>query len=364
MTGTNSSNNKLILRQNVEINSNWCFFTTYFREWNCRLRGMETPVRNHQEKCRECKDIPNTNNMRFIMVYQTIIDVILHLFIIFYDLWCQIPFLKKFLHHNGSAVFGKMPQMSRGCPDVNKCWGMDTAILRQHRAFMSIKSFVQHNGWQEMVSLCWLFRLIGVWADCDQPEFLCSRSDSRYLEVHVATAGGWLTHYRLCEVRNSIYRYQKIHIDYRLKFLYWFISSISIIYGNTTHRASQIPWLYSYSPKISSTSTSSSTAGGLQTTPTTVAESVMTSNVGKQDNGSHSSWQHGGLEPQPSQHRDADMTKASDSRPNDFTLDLSMVHHYGPVEIDLTTDLDQMPLSERDHELFQQVVWSSKGKFH
>ena len=32
-----------------------------------------------------------------------------------------------------------------------------------------------------------------------------------------------------------------------------------------THRASQIPRLYSYSPKISSTSTNTSTAGGLQT---------------------------------------------------------------------------------------------------
>ena len=65
------------------------------------------------------------------------------------------------------------------------------------------------------------------------PEFLCSRSDSRCLKVHVATAGGWLTRYRPREVRNSIYRYRKIHIDYRSKFLYRFISSISIIYGNT-----------------------------------------------------------------------------------------------------------------------------------
>ena len=55
----------------------------------------------------------------------------------------------------------------------------------------------------------------------------------RYLEVHVATAGGWLTRYRPREVRNSIYRYRKIHIDYRSKFLYRFISPISIIYGNT-----------------------------------------------------------------------------------------------------------------------------------
>ena len=57
----------------------------------------------------------------------------------------------------------------------------------------------------------------------------------RVLEVHVATGGGWLSRYRPREVRNSIYRYRKIHIDYRSKFLYRFISPISIIYGNTTN---------------------------------------------------------------------------------------------------------------------------------
>ena len=46
-------------------------------------------------------------------------------------------------------------------------------------------------------------------------------------------SGRLLTHYRQREVRNSIYRYWKIHIDYRSKFLYRFISPISIIYGNT-----------------------------------------------------------------------------------------------------------------------------------
>ena len=135
--------------------------------------------------------------------------------------------------HNGSAVFGTMPPICRSYPDVNKLRGMETKILGQHPPFMSIKSFVQHSGWQEMMSLCSLIRLIGVCADRDQPEFLCSRSDSRCLGVHVATAGGWLTRYRPREVRNSIYRYRKIHIDYRSKFLYRFISSISIIYGNT-----------------------------------------------------------------------------------------------------------------------------------
>ena len=163
------------------------------------------------------------------MVYRTIIDVILHLFIICNDLWCQLPFFSQTFRHNGSAVFGTMPPMCRSCPDVNKLRGMDTTILGQHRPFMSIKSFVQHSGWQEMVSLCSLIRLIGVCADRDQPEFLCSRSDSRHLEVHVATAGGWLTRYRPREVRNSIYWYRKIHIDYRSKFLYRFISPIYII---------------------------------------------------------------------------------------------------------------------------------------
>ena len=168
------------------------------------------------------------------MVYRTIIDVILHLFIICNDLWCQLPFFSQTFRHNGSAVFGTMPPMCRSCPDVNKL-PRDGYYDRQHRPFMLIKSFVQHSGWQEMVSLCSLIRLIGVCADHDQPEFLCSRSDSRYVEVHVATAGGWLTRYRPREVRNSIYRYRKIHIDYRSKFLYRFISPISIIYGNTSY---------------------------------------------------------------------------------------------------------------------------------
>ena len=44
-----------------------------------------------------------------------------------------------------------------------------------------------------------------------------------------------LTHYCRREVRNSIYGYREIHIDYRSKFSYRFISFISIIYGNTTH---------------------------------------------------------------------------------------------------------------------------------
>ena len=230
MTGTNSSNGRFILRRNVEINSNWYFSYDVFSGMKSSTTWNGNAIAQSPRKMFEWRDIQNTSDIRFLMVYRTIIDVILHLFIICNDWWCQLPFFSQTFRHNGIAVFGTMPPMCRSCPDVNKLRGMDTTILGQHRPFMSIKSFVQHSGWQKMVSLCSLIRLIGVCADRDQPEFLCSRSDSRNLEVHVATAGGWLTRYRPREVRNSIYRYRKIHIDYRSKFLYRFIS---IIYGNT-----------------------------------------------------------------------------------------------------------------------------------
>ena len=227
MTGTNSSNDRLILRRNVEINSNWYFSYDVFSGMKSSTTWNGNAIAQSPRKMSELRDIPNTSDIRFLMVCRTIIDVILHLFIICNELWCQLPFFSQTFRHNGSTVFGTMPLMCRSCPDVNKLRGMDTTILGQHRPFMSIKSFVQHSGWQEMVFLCSLIRLIGVCADRDQTQ--------GYLEVHVATAGSWLTHYRPREVRNSIYRYRKIHIDYRSKFLYRFISPISIIYGNTNY---------------------------------------------------------------------------------------------------------------------------------
>ena len=52
MKGTNSSNDRLILRQNVEINSNeYVSCNVFIREWNRWPRGLETSLRNHQEKC-------------------------------------------------------------------------------------------------------------------------------------------------------------------------------------------------------------------------------------------------------------------------------------------------------------------------
>ena len=51
-------------------------------------------------------------------------------------------------------------------------------------------------------------------------------------------SGRLLTHYRQREVRNSIYRYRKIHIDYRLKFSYrFYIDYIDNLRQHYSHHA-------------------------------------------------------------------------------------------------------------------------------
>ena len=82
MTGTNSSNDRLILRQNVEINSNEYFSYDVFLGVKSSTKWNGNAIAQSPKKFR---DISNTYNMRFIMAYRTIIDLILHLFIICYD---------------------------------------------------------------------------------------------------------------------------------------------------------------------------------------------------------------------------------------------------------------------------------------
>ena len=147
MTGTNSSNDRLILRRNVEINSNWYFSYDVFSGMKSSTTWNGNAIAQSPRKMSELRDISNTSDIRFLMVYRMIIDVILHLFIICNDLWCQLPFFfSQTFRHIESAVL--MPPICRSCPDVNKLRGMDTTILGQHRSFMSIKSFVQHSGYK------------------------------------------------------------------------------------------------------------------------------------------------------------------------------------------------------------------------
>ena len=114
MTGTNSSNDRLILRQNVEINSNEYFSYDVFSGVKSSTTWNGNAIAQSPKKFR---DISNTYNIRFIMAYRTIIDLILHLFIICYDLWCQLPLKKNpTFRHNGSSVFGKMLQVVSPLP--------------------------------------------------------------------------------------------------------------------------------------------------------------------------------------------------------------------------------------------------------
>ena len=80
--------------------------------------------------------------------------------------------------------------------------------------------------WQDKVSFCSLIRFN--WRVPARVSFVLARTLGTR-----SHSGRLLSHYRPREARNSIYRYREIHIDYRSKFSYWFISSISIIYGNT-----------------------------------------------------------------------------------------------------------------------------------
>ena len=155
MLGTNSSNDMLILCQNVEIDSNEHFSCDiFFRELNRRPRGLETSLRNHQEKCLSCR--------------------------------------------------------------LNR--------LNKHSRW---------DEWQDKVSFCSLIRFN--WrVPARVPLFSLGLKVSRSPCGHSGRLSEvMLTHYCRREVRNLIYRYRKIHIDYRSKFSYRFISFISIIYGNT-----------------------------------------------------------------------------------------------------------------------------------
>ena len=164
------------------------FLTTYIR---VRPRGMKTALLNHddhQENVQRCFRY-HRNTLYYVLsndhrCNSSFIHNLLRQMI-------SSSRLNKLSPHNGSAAFGKMPKDVSWLPRCKQTSRQrSTSMLRQHRPFMSIKSFVQHSGWWGAVSLCLLIRLICVCADHDQPEFLCSHSDSRYSGVYVATAGG------------------------------------------------------------------------------------------------------------------------------------------------------------------------------
>ena len=122
----------------------------------------------------------------FIMVYRTIIGVNFHFFMICYDWCCHFPLkIKKNqqLSVITETLFGEMCRSATA--SLVPEWSIQ---ISRHRSSdwdnIGLSCQLNHlnkhsrwDEWQDKVSFCSLIRLIGV---C-QPEFLCSRSDSRYL---------------------------------------------------------------------------------------------------------------------------------------------------------------------------------------
>ena len=176
------------------------------------------------------------------MVYRTIIGENFHLFIICHDWWCHFPFLQKlsviaealFLVRCAVVLALLSTQISmRRSSD----WDNIGLSCRLNR----LNKHSRWDKWKDKVSFCSLIRFnwrvparvplfsLGLKAHRSGP---CGHS-GRLSEVV-------LTHYRRREVRNSIYRYREIQIDYGSKFSYRFISFISIIYGNTINNSWQL----------------------------------------------------------------------------------------------------------------------------
>ena len=226
MTGTNSSNEGLILFQNVEINSNEYFSYDIFSGMESSTMWNGNAIAQSQRKMSlnsgifeisPIYDLSNDDRYNFSFIHH-----LLQLFMSFSF------FLKDFVITE--ALF----TVKCVVVDVNKPWGTDAPILKQHWPFMSIKYLyntqqvgqVTRDG-VPMLANPFNWPVFWPWS---ARELLCSRSDQRYHSRRL------LAHYHLREVRNSLYQYQKIHIDYHSKCSYQFISIISIIYGNTTER--------------------------------------------------------------------------------------------------------------------------------
>ena len=173
---------------------------------------------------------------RFIMVYRTIIGVNFHSFIICYDWCCHFPFFLKKLSVI-TALFGGMCRsaslVSRMVNTNFEAQKPDWDNIGLSCRLNRLNKHSRWEEWQDKVSFCSLIRFN--WrVPARVPLFSLGLKVLRSPCGHSGRLSEvMLTHYRRRELRNSIYRYRKIHIDYRSKFSYRFVSFISIIYGNT-----------------------------------------------------------------------------------------------------------------------------------
>ena len=188
------------------------------------------------------------------MVYRTIIGVNFHVFIICYGWLCHFPFflkklsvITKVLFLVRCAIVLLPAQWPRWSTQISRHRSSDWDNIGLSCRLNRLNKHSRWDEWQDKVSFCLLIRFN--WrVPARVPLF------SLGLKVPQSPCGhcGRLsdvvfTHYHRREVRDSIYRYRKIHIDYRSKFSYQFTSPVSIIYGNTIKKG----WLLASSLKSS-----------------------------------------------------------------------------------------------------------------
>ena len=187
MTGTNSSNDRHVLRQNVEINSNEYFpCDVFFQEWNRRPLGLETSLRNHQKICLWVQSY--FNDLLWFIERLSVKIFIYSSFVTIDDV--IFLFLKTF-RHKGSAFFGEM------CRSTSLVAKLSTWILRRRSSdwdniglscrLNRLNKHSRWDKWQDKVSFCSLIRFN--WrVPARVPLF--SLGLKVPLGVHVATAGG------------------------------------------------------------------------------------------------------------------------------------------------------------------------------
>ena len=157
MTGTNSSNDRLVLRQNVEINSNEYFSVTYFFgneivdhvAWKCHCAITKKNVFVFR--------VISTIYYGLLNDYRWKFSVIHH----FLRLMMSFSFYWKTFSHNGSAFLGEM------CPSASLvAW---TTQISRHRSsdwdniglscrLNRLNKHSRWDEWQDKVSFCSLIR--------------------------------------------------------------------------------------------------------------------------------------------------------------------------------------------------------------
>ena len=136
-------------------------FNVFFREWNRGPCGMETSLRNHQEKIYLRSELFQW----FVMVYRAIIGVNFHVFIICYCWLCHFPFflkklsvITKVLFFERCAVVLLPAQWPGWSTQISRHRSSDWDNIGLSCRLNRLNKHSRWDEWQDKVSFCLLIR--------------------------------------------------------------------------------------------------------------------------------------------------------------------------------------------------------------